>query len=170
MYDVDLIRTQSVFISSGISVSIIVLLALAYFYKKKLRLQVLLILFSTFSYVLSLILKFIFKAPRPLNASYRDSMFDYYSFPSTHSFLYTAVLGYILYCITFRVSKIDKLFKFVFQIFLSYLIIFVGFSRVYLEEHWIKDVIWGYIFGLLFLGFLIFLDKKIGKSVPKYKN
>lgn len=118
------------------------------------------LLLSSLSYPISLYLKLLFKHDRPHTSFLKTSIIDIYSFPSSHVLVYTTVFGYVLY-LTFKIKKMDKLLKFTLRILSLYLIILVGASRVFLGEHWIKDIIFGYLIGLILLIFIIFLEKSM---------
>ncbi|OGC77119.1 hypothetical protein A2619_00365 [candidate division WWE3 bacterium RIFOXYD1_FULL_39_9] len=135
------------------------------FFKTKHRTEGALILVSLLSYFYSIILKFIFQVQRPPTASYTDFI-NQYSFPSSHVVVYTAFFGYLIF-LTLFLKRFDKLLRFVILILSLYFLSFVGISRVVLGEHWPTDVLWGYLFGAVYLGILIVLHKN---SVPKDKN
>lgn len=119
------------------------------------------VLLSTLSFIVSQVLKGVFQSPRPGTAilEYMTNN-DVYGFPSGHVLFYTAFFGFLIY-LTFKLKKIDKLLrKVVFWISL-YFILLVGPSRVFLGAHFMIDVIGGYVFGFLYLLFIVSLDKRI---------
>ena len=69
-----------------------------------------------------------------------------------------AFFGFLLY-LAIYLKKFDKLLRFVVIVLSTYFITFVGLSRIVLGEHWPTDVLWGYLFGLAYLGILILIDK-----------
>ena len=145
----------------------ILFICVVYFIFKNYLKEAALLILSTFSYPISLGLKFILRHQRPLTAGTKASIIDFYSFPSSHVLVYTVFFGYLLY-LTFKIKKMDKLLKFTFRFMSSYLLTFVGASRIYLGEHWIKDIVGGYVIGLGLLLTIIFLDKKW--KYPPAKN
>lgn len=134
-----------------------------------LRLAILAI--SLASGVYSSLLKLLFKEGRPVG--YISDGFipwdhlvkwEAYSFPSTHTVLYTAFFGYLFY-LSFKLKGVDKVVRHVIRLFCVLMIIFVGISRVLLGAHYIKDVVAGYLFGLLYLGAVIYIDRLMHRSL-----
>lgn len=128
----------------------------------------------------STLIKSIFKLTRP--DGYMPSEFipwekvlisEVYSFPSTHVVLYTAFFGYLLY-LSYKLKGVSKFVKHTARIFSAVMVVFVGGSRILLGAHYLRDVIAGYIFGLIYLGFLItgerFLAQKLLNTPPKRKK
>ncbi|PIS22011.1 hypothetical protein COT50_04220 [candidate division WWE3 bacterium CG08_land_8_20_14_0_20_41_10] len=120
---------------------------------------------SLASGVYSSLLKLIFKEGRPVG--YISDGFipwdqlvklEAYSFPSTHAVLYTAFFGYLFY-LSFKLKGVDKVRRHVARLFCGLMIVFVGISRILLGAHFVKDVVSGYLFGLLYLGAVIYIDR-----------
>ncbi|MBN2094072.1 MAG: phosphatase PAP2 family protein [Candidatus Zambryskibacteria bacterium] len=102
-------------------------------------------------------LKYFFNLPRPLEAFYLEQT---PSFPSMHASLAIAFYGFIFYVIW----KHDKHYlKKSLGIFLVLIIILIGMSRLYLEVHYLFDVLVGYLIGIIWLGISIFTNNKIEK-------
>lgn len=88
------------------------------------------------------VLKNIFARPRPELAVYGESS---YSFPSGHSAVSVAFFGFMTYVmIRERIGPV--LVSFVAGVLLVFLI---GLSRIYLGEHYLSDVLNGYLVGAL---------------------
>ncbi len=88
------------------------------------------------------LLKNIFARPRPEMAVFAESS---YSFPSGHSAASVAFFGFVFFIlIRERVSPIVVSF-----LVGSTLILLIGLSRVYLVEHYLSDVLNGYLVGSL---------------------
>lgn len=105
----------------------------------------------------SYILKLAAHRPRPLDGIIKETSF---SFPSAHTVLSLAFYGFIAYLLL--QSGKSKLTKFLGFAGLSFLIILIGFSRLYLGVHFFSDVIAGYLLGGLWL--------LIGIKFIKFKN
>lgn len=107
--------------------------------------------------IINLILKSIFKRPRPLG--YRLIEITGHSFPSGHSVASMAFYGFLIYII-FHLVK-NKLLRNIL-ITLNILIIFlIGISRVYLGVHYLSDVITGYSISLIYIILLSKILKKV---------
>jgi undecaprenyl-diphosphatase len=88
------------------------------------------------------LLKNVFARPRPEMAVYAESS---YSFPSGHSAASVAFFGFLIYVlIRERVGPI--VLSFLVGLTLIFLI---GLSRIYLVEHYLSDVLNGYLVGTL---------------------
>ena len=124
-------------------------------------------LLSSASIFYSFFLKQLFKHVRPSGAPKEYYLsFDIYSFPSTHVVFYTTFWGYIFY-LTYKFEKDAKILLHIIRWISAYLVISVGASRLFLGVHFFKDIFGGYIFGLLFLILIIWLDKKLDKMFTK---
>lgn len=110
--------------------------------------------FSIFNMVnivaLNQLLKIIFERSRPIG--YRLAEASGFSFPSGHSMCSVAFYGFIIFLI-FE-SSLPKYFKVTTIPILSFLIIAIGISRIYLGVHYPSDVIAG--FGLAISYLIIF--------------
>lgn len=137
-----------------------------FLYLRGYLIETIFVFISLGSYFYSILLKSLFHMPRPLNAVEGFIQADRFSFPSTHTLIYTAVFGFLFYVFSTLKLK-DVLLKHVIKIALAYLICMVGISRVYLGQHYLIDVIFGYIFGGIYLIFLVGLYKKMADSRPK---
>jgi len=117
----------------------------------------------------SFYLKQLFRHERPVNSVGKHYLsFDVYSFPSTHVLFYTTFWGFVFY-LTYKYKKEAKLLPHIIRWAAVYMIVSIGSSRLFLGVHFLKDVIGGYFFGLLFLLLLIWLDKKLDKVITKDK-
>lgn len=90
------------------------------------------------------LLKHIFARPRPEMAVYAESS---YSFPSGHSAASIAFFGFLTYVlIRERVGPIVVSF-----LVGATLVFLIGLSRIYLVEHYLSDVLNGYLVGALWV-------------------
>lgn len=112
------------------------------------------------TYIMNFILKNIFARPRPV--SYLLDDVSGYSFPSSHAMCAVAFYGLLclFVCNTFK----SKAMKRLFIILTSILILAIGFSRIYLQAHYLSDVIMGIVFGVLCLLIFITILKVIDKE------
>jgi len=110
------------------------------------------------SYLYSVLLKGIFKIPRPKSTPNLKLHFpaDIYGLPSSHTVIYTVFFGYLLH-LTYNNTQEASLSVWLVRLVCCAFILLVGPSRVCLGLHSIKDVVAGYFFGGLFLAGLIFL-------------
>jgi membrane protein DedA with SNARE-associated domain/membrane-associated phospholipid phosphatase len=97
-----------------------------------------------------IILKLLFHRPRPTS---QLVTVQGYSFPSGHAFTAMIVYGFLVYIVR-KLTKSETL-RFLISS-LSILSIFVvGISRIYLNVHWLTDVLGGYASGFAWLVFSI---------------
>lgn len=97
--------------------------------------------------ILNLTIKNIFQRPRPLK--YRLIEETGYSFPSGHSMASMAFYGFIIYLIYKNVK--NRYIKWTTIVFLSLLIVSIGFSRIYLGVHYTSDVLGGFLLTIAYL-------------------
>jgi membrane protein DedA with SNARE-associated domain/membrane-associated phospholipid phosphatase len=96
--------------------------------------------------ILLVLLKLFFHRPRPVH---QLAMAHGYSFPSGHAFAATIVYGFLIY-VTWRSIK-DRAIRLTISALSILLIVLVGISRIYLNVHWLTDVLGGYAAGLTWL-------------------
>ncbi len=108
-------------------------------------------LFSFFANVgTGWVLKNIVERDRPLGAELYEGFT--YSFPSGHSIASFFIYGYLSF-LAFNYLDIGRNKKYLITFFLSVLIIFIGFSRLYLGVHYLSDVLSAYLLGWFWLNF-----------------
>lgn len=110
----------------------------------------------------SAIIKFFVTRPRPLESFYLETS---YSFPSTHASLAVALFGFLAYVY----SQKRSLKKRINILFLAaFLIITIGFSRIYLRVHFFSDVLAGYLIGAIWLTLGIGLNQFLHFNTQEY--
>jgi membrane-associated phospholipid phosphatase len=92
------------------------------------------------------LLKLVFTRPRPTG---HLVFVDSWSFPSGHSLNSMVVLG-LLTVLAMR-ERPGPLWRTLFAALGAFLVLVVGFSRVYLGVHWPSDVLAGWLIGALWL-------------------
>ncbi len=106
------------------------------------------------AFLLNTFLKLYFVRPRPdQELRLIDLSMESYSYPSGHSMTAIAFYGFIIYLVI-HYGK-SKWLKFVASIFLSFMVMAVGISRIYLGAHYPSDVLAGFAAGLFWLLFVI---------------
>ena len=96
--------------------------------------------------VLVFILKEIFQRARPLDILINESSS---SFPSGHAVVSVVFFGILAYLIFIRQrSKTEKIVAWIITILLM---LIIGFSRIYLNAHWLSDILAGYCLGIFIL-------------------
>lgn len=125
-------------------------------YEKKNKRAVVIFISYFGGIVLNKILKEIFQIPRPA-----DPLIPVggYAFPSGHAM--NAVIFYsLLIFIFYKIIK-NRITRNFFIVVNIFIILLIGLSRIMLQVHYVKDVIGGYIFGLLWLFIVYKLVQKI---------
>lgn len=135
--------------------------------KKRSLIVIISLLFGAFSEV---ILKALIHQPRPIDALIQESS---YSFPSGHATLSCIFFLLIIYTLKHNWSRATRATLTSLSIFL---ILLIGFSRIYLNMHWLSDVIAGYALGIFWVSLSILAIKYIdyeynekGKNPRKLK-
>jgi undecaprenyl-diphosphatase len=134
------------YMGNAILVSILTILSAASFYFQKHYTRILPLLISVGgSSITVYILKELVDRARPAVALYPEFSF---SFPSYHAAVAIALYGFFI----FTIWKHDKHYlKKPLIIFFFLLIVLIGVSRLYLGEHYLSDILAGYIIGLFWL-------------------
>jgi membrane protein DedA with SNARE-associated domain/membrane-associated phospholipid phosphatase len=96
--------------------------------------------------ILLALLKLTFHRPRP---AHYLTMAHGCSFPSGHAFSAMIVYGFLIY-MAWKFSRNKALTSAISGI-LMFLIVLIGVSRIYLNVHWLTDVLGGYAMGLAWL-------------------
>ncbi len=83
-----------------------------------------------------------------------------YSFPSGHATLAVAFFGMLIYLFKDKIK--NKTLRYTFITANIFLMILIGITRIYLNVHWLTDVLAGYALGLICIFGSIYLVNKIG--------
>lgn len=99
------------------------------------------------------LLKEIFQRARPLNTLIVKSGF---AFPSGSTTTALVFFGLIIYLFA------NKKYKFAVILTATIIVLLVGFTRIYLQVHWLTDVIGGIFIGGIILITSIIIYKRVG--------
>ncbi len=105
----------------------------------------------------SLILKALVGRDRPAAdiALYKENLS---SFPSAHSALIFVFWGFLVYSVWRTSHHIST--KILFTLVSLFIILLVGFSRLYLGVHFLSDVLGGYLLALLWLLVVMYSSRR----------
>lgn len=116
--------------------------------------------------IINVLVKYVVKRVRPVGLNIVSEMG--YSFPSAHTMLSIAFYGLLIY-FAFKYIK-NKPIKCCLIIFLSSIILAIGYSRIYLGVHYLSDVLAGFALGLSILIFNIVLFNVIINKIALKKT
>jgi len=97
--------------------------------------------------------------PRVDHIHLYTSLVPFPTYPSGHTEHDVAYYGFLLY-LSFTKPVREWRYRWVllpFQLYAVYDILAIGYSRIYEGDHWLTDVLGGYLEGALYLFFFIFL-------------
>jgi len=112
------------------------------------------------------ILKNLTQIARPENRLIEASGFSY---PSGHCAGAVVFIGLIIYFI-WSSQTVSHRVKFVSTLSYGLIVAFVGFDRIYLNVHWLSDVIGGYLFGAFWLSFCIIVYEHLKNRHTKLQR
>ncbi|MEI8363852.1 MAG: phosphatase PAP2 family protein [archaeon] len=138
-------------ICSTIGIVVVGIVIAIYFYllnKLKDLKTIVLLVFTELIFVY--IIKHIISRTRPVNEIIQQTNF---SFPSGHAAISIVLFGFLVVFFWNRKRYVSYL--------LGILILLIGFSRIYLNVHWLTDVIGGYLIGSTILLFGLYFLKRI---------
>ncbi len=138
-------------------------LVFVYLAGKKRWYHMFLILFGVSGVALmTALVKLLVERVRPLNAY---MTLPDYSFPSNHAAISIVFFSLVIYIFGKEIK--NKYAREIFGTVNIFLIIAVGFSRIYLNVHWLSDVVAGYALGIFWLTFIMLLFKFIHSIVAQ---
>jgi undecaprenyl-diphosphatase len=139
------------FITDPIILIIAALLISSYLYSKKKNKQA--TIFASVIIITAILIKLfkaIFQRARPLNALIQESTF---SMPSGHATMAVVFFGLIAYLFISKKHKIKT------TAITTLIILITAFTRIYLNVHWLTDIIAGLALGTAILILSIFIYK-----------
>jgi membrane-associated phospholipid phosphatase len=105
---------------------------------------------AVFTTAINVLVKDLIQRPRPLPAQVNVfATLTSYSFPSGHVMYYVGFFGFIGFLV-FSLLK-PSLKRSLLLVLFGSLVVLIGFSRIYLGEHWASDVLGSYLLGSLTL-------------------
>ena len=159
----DLFFSKFTFLGDGLFV--VILAVILFFTSKTQRLSILVLVSYIVSGLLAQLLKHSFNAPRP-KVFFKPEEYQHFidgvsianreSFPSGHTTSAFA-LAFILVYSTNKKS---------FQVILLLLAIAAGYSRIYLGQHFLTDVLFGAFLGTFISALTIFVSNKVAYRKP----
>ena len=157
-------------LASPIAISVFTIILIAWFFRKKLWWNIFLTTTALGGgFLIESVLKIIIARPRPLPTILTEST---YSFPSGHATM--GSIFFLLLIYFFKDQIKNNLTRQVFILSNIFIFILIGFSRIYLGVHWLSDVVAGFIFGISWLTFVLWLSKTVAPKTqsptptPKY--
>lgn len=146
-------------------VPLTLLLIIYFFYVKKKKEALLVFLAWYGGIVLSAALKRLFQFSRPEN---HLIPIEGYAFPSGHAL--SAVIFYSLLIMLFHKEIKNKLLHYTFVVVNILIILLIGLSRIMLQVHYVRDVIGGYVIGLLWLFVVYKITQPRFCNIIKFKK
>lgn len=152
--------TSFIFDTAALMVITIILCIFLWFKRGK-KYSLFFLITMLFNGLIILLLKDLFQRPRPLNSLIVDTSF---AFPSGHTASAVVFFGLITYLI-FKKSKSQD-WKIGFFVFSIFMVLFIGFIRLYLNVHWFTDVLGGLAIGTFILTISILINESLEKTKP----
>ena len=115
--------------------------------------------------LIQMLIKAVINRARPENSLIAA---DGYAFPSGHATM--AIIFFSLLVYSFKDDIRDIYLKNSFILANVIIFLLIGFSRIYLNVHWLSDVIGGYALGMFVLTYMILMLKVIGSLMEKRNN
>lgn len=145
----------------GSAIGIILMCALSMFIFRDKKINISIVCNLTIVTILNYLLKIIFMRARPdINPLVIETS---YSFPSGHSMISMAFYGYLIYLVYTHKDNVKV--RWILITLMSFLILLIGISRIYLGVHYASDVIGGLCFSISYLIIFVCVSKKILKEI-----
>ena len=135
-----------------------IILCAFFLLRKKSRYSIKISAIALSSLLIMLGLKLLFNRHRPLIPLLEPARG--LSFPSGHAFMSTCFYG-LLMIIIWKEERPHPVLKWVLLLLVITLLIFIGFSRIYLRVHYFTDVVAGFCIGFFWLFLSSFLIDRI---------
>lgn len=127
-----------------------IILLIFFIYRKKWRYSILLTISMLGGKIIEVATKNIIGRDRPLDNLVEVSG---YSFPSGHAT--ASAIFFLLLAYYFKNHISNKINKYILIVISLFLILIIGFSRIYLHAHWFTDVLGGFALGIFWLTLLV---------------
>jgi len=109
---------------------------------------------AVLSTAVNILVKDLVQRPRPGTSLVNVvAILNSYSFPSGHVMYYLGFLGFVWF-MAFTLLK-PSIKRTILMVLIGIPIVLIGFSRIYLGEHWASDVLGAYLLGTLTLAAII---------------
>ena len=139
-----------------IIIALLFVFASIFAYKKEWHKSLIVFFSVTLSAISGFLIKEIIQRQRPENSLIIASG---YSFPSGHAIM--SVIFFLLNIYLFKNKIKNNTLKYSYICLNLFMILFIGFNRIYLNVHWFSDVIAGFALGVFCLTFSILFTKAI---------
>lgn len=138
--------------------NLVLIAVLLYFKQKRSAWRVAAIALTSLG--LKLLLKLLFHRVRPDNPMIEG--ITNFSFPSGHASMGVSFYGVLIWLAIRNIKH--KAWRIFTVLSLIFIILMIGFSRIYLRVHYTTDVIAGLCLGSLWVCFCLWVTQKIGKA------
>lgn len=140
----DLTNIMNIFTNLGSAYFLISLSIILLFIIKDKSKALLITINLVYTFFISQIFKIIIQRKRPIDIFLTNAIG--YSYPSGHTMVSSSFYLFLTYLITNKIR--NKLLCFFIWIISLFLIIIIGFTRLYLGVHYLSDVIGGMLLGI----------------------
>lgn len=138
---------------------IVTVLIGVYMFMKNLKKESIILMSTMFLVVtITRIIKYLTLVERPLNGLIESTGYAYPSGHVTGSMVFFSMLLYVFWG---QISSNNN--KKLLTILLILIALIVGFDRIYLNVHWLSDVIGGYLLGTFVISSTIYVNQNYGK-------